>query len=83
MLFDITAALLAERVKMCGSDARTSEKGNLSTDSQESSVMEQKRKKGISEVRSEVAVHAWAGRRKQRRVKYKNTNRKTTNLKQM
>lgn len=47
MLFDITAALLAERVKMCGSDARTSEKGNLSRDFQESSVMEQKRKRGI------------------------------------
>lgn len=47
MLFVITAALLAERVKMCGSDARTSEEGNLSRDFQESSVMEQKRKRGI------------------------------------
>lgn len=47
VLFDITAALLAERVKMCGSDARTSEEGNLSRDFQESSVMEQKRKRGI------------------------------------
>lgn len=31
---------LAEKVKMCGGDARTSEEGNLSTDPQESSVME-------------------------------------------